>query len=122
MVDVRLHSRRGVLIEDLKMNDIEQHQHLQSLGWTPAEAAKALGVAQISLARDRASGRLGGIPFVRVGGRIIYLREQVLAWLVEHSQRGSNKPRPAPSDPATATVPKRGRGRPRKAARLGGAT
>ncbi|MEW6292795.1 MAG: helix-turn-helix domain-containing protein [Pseudomonadota bacterium] len=80
-------------------------------------AAHFLNTSPSTLRRDRATGHAGGIPFVRIGARVVYVREALECWLREQQQR------PATRSALTAT---RGlkRGRPTKkeqldAARLG---
>lgn len=51
------------------------------------EASSHLKISPTSLRRDRVDGRLGGIPFVRLGGRIVYLREALDEWLAAKQQR-----------------------------------
>jgi hypothetical protein len=46
---------------------------------TPPEVAEVLRTTTNSLAQDRYLGR--GVPFIRAGRRILYAREQVLAYL-----------------------------------------
>jgi hypothetical protein len=54
-----------------------------------AKSDQVAGVIQTSvdaLAQDRYRGR--GIPFVKVGGRVRYLREDVLAYLAANRSTG----------------------------------
>lgn len=46
---------------------------------TPPEVANVLRTTTNSLAQDRYLGR--GVPFIRAGRRILYARDQVLAYL-----------------------------------------
>ena len=51
------------------------------------EVAEFIGVSPASLAQDRHRGR--GIPYVRIGRRIRYLRSDVLAHLAENRVGGA---------------------------------
>jgi hypothetical protein len=55
---------------------------------TPKEAAKYVKTTEQALAQDRYLGR--GLPYVRYGGRIRYLRQDVLDYLA------ANRVTPAP--------------------------
>lgn len=50
----------------------------------PAEAAALLGKAVSTLARDRCRG--GGCPFLKINGRVRYLRSDVLAHAAQATQ------------------------------------
>lgn len=85
--------------------------------FTERAAAHFLNTSPSTLRRDRASGHAGGIPFVRIGSRVVYMREALEGWLRERQQR------PVPRANATP-APSVRRGRPNKneqieAARLG---
>ena len=71
-------------------------------------AGQILGVSAITLRRDRSDGRLG-IPFVRIGGRIVYPRAALEQWLTERT--AATPPVLVPA----AEPPRRRRGRPTKA-------
>lgn len=73
-------------------------------------AAAILGVSAMTLRRDRRDGRLG-IPFTRIGGRVVYPRVALEQWLMERT-------RPAPTLAPVAEEPRRRRGRPTKAEQL----
>ncbi len=51
------------------------------LGYSPKELSEALSVSLSSLARDRANGCLGGIPFAQLGSRVVYPRVAIEEWL-----------------------------------------
>lgn len=68
-------------------------------------AAHFLNTSQSTLRRDRATGHAGGIPFVRIGARVVYMREALERWLHEREQR------PVPRQNATP-APRVRRGRP----------
>ncbi|WP_422748607.1 DNA-binding protein [Mycobacterium sp. WMMD1722] len=69
------------------MADIE---HLPALS-TPAQLAEVMQTTTSALAQDRYLGR--GIPYVKFGKRIRYLREDVLSYLA--ANRVSQTGRPA---------------------------
>jgi hypothetical protein len=48
----------------------------------PAQVAKVIQTSEASLAQDRYRGR--GIPFVKIAGRVRYLRQDVLDYLAAH--------------------------------------
>lgn len=50
---------------------------------TPPEAAEVLRTTTNTLAQDRYLGR--GCPYIRAGRRILYARDQVLAYLDENT-------------------------------------
>ncbi len=91
------------------------------LALTPKDAAEALGLSVTALCRDRTNGGLGGIPFVRLGGKVVYPVRDLQEFLSEIAQR-AQAPQvaaaPVESGPAVVAAPvvKRGRGRPRKLA------
>lgn len=78
------------------------------------EAARVLGISVAGLRRDRADGRLGGIPFARIGGRIIYPVAALGEWVAQRTVRTVT---PAPAAP-DQQPPKRRRGRPTKMEQL----
>lgn len=89
-----------------------QHEHVLS----ERDAARWLGVSATTLRRDRATGLAGGIPFIKIGARIVYRAEALERWLAEREQQPAARPQPTPRA--------RRRGRPTKteqveAARLG---
>jgi hypothetical protein len=60
----------------------------------PAQVATLLQTTVDSLAQDRYRGR--GIPFVKIGGRVRYLRQDVLDYLTTNKmQRTDDRPRGA---------------------------
>jgi len=64
--------------EQLKGNEIKR-------GFSPKEAAEYLGMSEAYLRHDRCCGATGnrtpGPNFIKKGRRIIYLREDLDAWL-----------------------------------------
>lgn len=54
---------------------------------TPSQLAAILQTTVDSLAQDRYRRR--GVPWTKVGGRVRYLREDVLAYLVANRSGGS---------------------------------
>lgn len=64
------------------LNDVQRR------GFSEAEAATYLGVSQSTLRHGRSEGQRDGRmpqpPFVRLGRRIIYLRDDLDAWLFSH--------------------------------------
>lgn len=61
---------------------VDQHDLPEVL--TPAEAAQYLRMTTAALAQDRYLGR--GIPFVKYGKRVRYLRQDVLDYLTANRQ------------------------------------
>lgn len=51
--------------------------------WTPARAARELGVSVRTLAAWRSSGR-NNLPYVKVGRLVRYRRHDVRTWLESH--------------------------------------
>jgi hypothetical protein len=62
---------------------------IQKLAYSPHELSIALSISIPTLARDRASGSSGGIPFVVIGGRILYPSQLVQEWLNKRSTQGN---------------------------------
>ena len=52
------------------------------------EAAELIGVSVRTLEKYRCTG--GGPPFLKVGSRVLYLREDVEAWLQRHRCRNTS--------------------------------
>lgn len=52
------------------------------LGYSPKELSEALSVSLSSLARDRENGCLGGMPFAKLGSRVVYPRVAIEEWLI----------------------------------------
>ncbi|MCX7205908.1 MAG: helix-turn-helix domain-containing protein [Proteobacteria bacterium] len=50
----------------------------------PSEAAKLLGKAESTLARERSRGT--GCAYLKVNGRVRYLKSDIDAYLAKHSQ------------------------------------
>ena len=78
---------------------------------TPA-AAKYLGISQSLLKRDRRTGRLG-IPYARLGDRIVYITADLLAWLgrqvVVPVSQGQQIAKQAREPAASGDLPRSGR-------------
>jgi len=53
---------------------------VDSLVLSTQAAAKCIGVSYTLLTHDRAKGKLG-VPFCRIGDRIVYRKSDLLAWL-----------------------------------------
>lgn len=53
---------------------------------TAPQVAKVMHMTVDALAQDRYRGR--GIPYVKIGGRVRYLRDDVLAYLAAHRVGG----------------------------------
>ena len=53
---------------------------------TAKQLAALIYISEASLAQDRYLGR--GIPFTKIGARVRYLREDVLAYLAAHRMGG----------------------------------
>lgn len=51
---------------------------------TASELAEIIRRSEVSLRRDRAAGT--GIPYVRVGGRVLYRPEIVSRWIEQHTE------------------------------------
>lgn len=58
---------------------------------TPAQTAKFIQTSEGSLAQDRYRKR--GIPFVKIGGRVRYLRQDILAYLDANRMQRTDDPR-----------------------------
>jgi len=77
------------------------------------QAAQFIGVSYALLTHDRATGALG-VPYVKIGDRVVYLKPRLMAWLEAHI----TIPTPAAEvaqTPALAVAQARRRGRPTKA-------
>ena len=64
------------------------------------EAAQYLGLAKATLDKDRVSGRMG-IPYYRLGRRIVYDQADLDAWLDQHRRKSTSDPgleQEAPAD------------------------
>ena len=60
---------------------------------TPKQVSKVVQTSEASLAQDRYRGT--GIPFVKIGGRVRYLRQDVLAYLTANRMQRTDDPRGA---------------------------
>lgn len=47
---------------------------------TTKEAAAFIGISESKLTKIRASGNVGGPPFRRVFGRVVYLLSELIEW------------------------------------------
>lgn len=55
---------------------------------TPKQLAKLIYTSEAALSQDRYLGR--GIPYTKIGARVRYLRDDVLAYLAAHRTAGPN--------------------------------
>lgn len=90
-------------INELKENSLLE---VKKITYSPAEFSAASGLSISSLSRDRLNGCLGGIPFIQMGGRILYPIMAIEQWLVKQIKHGQHGYLPNPLNE------KRGRGRP----------
>ncbi len=58
------------------------------IAYSPEELSKVLSISIPTLARDRANGNSGGIPYVQVGGKILYPRHLIENWLTRKAING----------------------------------
>lgn len=65
-------------------HDVSQHQFLIT-----TEAANLLRVDPKTLCNKRCSG--DGPPFIRVGGRVVYDRADLIAWLSQNKCRSTSE-------------------------------
>lgn len=90
------------------MNSETTHDELfleAQLGYSPSTLSVLLNLSIPALARDRAIGCLGSIPFVKVGSKVIYPKAAVQEWLEANLQRGA-----IPTLPLGARAPGRPKG------------
>jgi hypothetical protein len=73
------------------------------LAVSASEIAALLGISPVHVHRDRRDGRCGGIPFCRIGSRVVYPVRQVQEWLAARTQR------PAAVPPPSSSATRRGR-------------
>lgn len=64
------------------------------LAFSPSTASRVLDVSIPALARDRATGCLGSIPFVKIGRKVLYPKVAILEWLEKNLQRGESSTLP----------------------------
>ena len=64
------------------MTDKESQAFTQQLALAPKAAAKAMGLQQASLTKDRQTGHLG-VPYVKAGRRVLYCLADLKTWLEE---------------------------------------
>ena len=79
------------------MNSETSHDELfiePQLGFSPSTLSRLLDLSIPALARDRAIGCLGSIPFVKVGRKVVYPKSAVQDWLKANLQRGGNSSLP----------------------------
>jgi hypothetical protein len=60
---------------------------------TPKQVSQIVQTSEGALAQDRFRGT--GIPFVKIGGRVRYLRQDVLAYLEANRMQRTDDPRGA---------------------------
>jgi len=76
------------VLYDNVFSDFDKEGHMHSRGMSEEEAAKYIGIPQNSLRQGRCDGprpgRMPIPPFVRLGRRIIYLRDDLDKWLEDH--------------------------------------
>jgi hypothetical protein len=58
---------------------------------TPKQVSKVVQTSEAALAQDRYRGK--GIPFVKISGRVRYLRQDVLAYLAANRMTRTDDPR-----------------------------
>lgn len=58
---------------------------------TSKQVSQVVQVSEASMAQDRHRGT--GIPFVKIGGRVRYLRQDVLAYLAANRMQRTDDPR-----------------------------
>lgn len=58
------------------------------LGFSPSTLCRLLDLSIPALARDRATGCLGSIPFVKIGRKVIYPKFAVQEWLNANLKHG----------------------------------
>lgn len=92
--------------DDINVVDTIFSHELKPLGYSPAELSAVMGISVSSLSRDRRNGCLGGIPYIEIGGRIVYPIEIVFQWFNEKTKRGHL------DKSSDIEVVRRGRGRP----------
>ena len=89
----------------LDIEKLTADPNLQYVSYSPKLFSLISGFSISSLSRDRDNGCLGGIPYRESGGRIVYPKAAVEAWLLEDLKRGEHKHLPNDTP--------RGRGRPK---------
>jgi predicted DNA-binding transcriptional regulator AlpA len=70
------------------------------------EAAAHIGLATVTLEKDRVSGRMG-LPFIKIGRVVLYDLNEIDGWLAKHRRSstadpGTNLPIPANDAGTTA--------------------
>jgi hypothetical protein len=74
------------------MADLLDLQDLPAIA-TTKQVSKVIQTSEGSLAQDRYRGT--GIPFVKIGGRVRYLKQDVLAYLAANRMQRTDDPRGA---------------------------
>lgn len=92
-------------------------EHHSKLLLNESEAALVLSISRHFLRRDRISTNSVGIPFVRIGSAVRYRLSDLKRWIESRSQSQHALQLPQPAVLAQVHG-KRGRGRPRKEARV----
>lgn len=92
---------------------LQQQEFPAPINFSEGAAARFIGVSVMTLRRDRRDGRLG-IPFIRIGGRVLYPRGPLEKWNADHTRVTS----PCAIAGAPVSRAQRGRGRPRKAEQI----
>lgn len=64
------------------------------LGYSPSTLSILLDLSIPALARDRAVGCLGSLPFVKIGRKVIYPKAAVQEWLKFNIQYGRSATQP----------------------------
>jgi hypothetical protein len=67
------------------MADLMESDGLPAVA-TASQAARFVQSTEDALAQDRYRGR--GLPYVKIGGRVRYLREDILKYLADNRIRG----------------------------------
>lgn len=80
---------------------------LHPLAYSPKDFSLVSGLSISSLTRDRKNGCLGGIPYVNLGGRVVYPVAAVQDWFNQNLKHGRHD-----LLPEVVGLQKRGRGRP----------
>jgi hypothetical protein len=76
--------------QEMSMPDLLDLHELPAVA-TSKQLSKAIQASEASLAQDRYRGT--GIPFVKIGGRVRYLRQDVLAYLAANRMQRTDDPR-----------------------------
>lgn len=63
---------------------------INTLAYKPKEFARATSISVNALCRDRKDGSLGGIPFVKLGNRVVYPKQLVEEWFAKRAFNGES--------------------------------